>query len=335
MAHNESGIGIVLTNIGCPASPDQQDIRNYLIEFLSDKNIVRMPSALWQPVLRGIVARTRPAKTQPRYEHIWTDEGSPLIVTSLAQRDALNRRFVEAGLPHRAEVGMRYGSPSFEDAVASLEQQGFSRIVAFPLFPQSAFTTVYTSKEKMLKVMGKRTDSRLVGVVEGYADNPFYLDALRASIEEAWEMRPGSKLLFSFHSVPQNDIAAGDTYLEEIGITLSRLTESMDIAPDDWAVAYHSRFEDSRAWVAPHPKTVLSRWTDEGVSRVAVLTPGFAADCLESLYDIDVVLREAFDKFCGAHGLEADFTYVPALNDRADHIEALFDVVANERYTTL
>lgn len=334
MAHTEGGIGIVLTNIGTPASPDTKDIKAYLVEFLSDKNIVRMPSALWQPVLRGVVARTRPAKTQPRYQHIWTDEGSPLIVIAHRQRDALNRRFVEAGLPHRAEVGMRYGSPSFEDAVSSLERAGFSRIVAFPMFPQTAFTTVFTSKEKMLKVMKKRA-SRLEGVVEGYADNPLYLDALAASIREAWEMRPGSKLLFSFHSVPQNDIMAGDTYLEEIDTTLSRVADLLGIAPDDWAVGYHSRFEDSRAWVAPHPKTVLANWADEGVSRVAVVTPGFAADCLESLYDIDVVLREAFGKFCAAHGSEADFTYVPALNDRADHIEALFDIVVNERYTTL
>lgn len=322
-------------NVGSPASPDPRDIKPYLSEFLSDKNLVRVPHAVWLPILHGIILRTRPKKTSPRYQRIWTDKGSPLLVESAAQCEALNRRFADEGLNLVAAVGMRYGKPSADDAFAELEAQGCTKIVGFPLFPQTATCTVGTSKEFFLKKASKRTASKPYGIVEGYADNPLYIQALANSIAEHWDYQPGSKLLFSFHSIPLSDVESGDTYLEEIQTTLTGATKILGIPDEDWEVAYHSRFEDSRAWVAPHPKTVLSKWADEGISRVALVAPGFAADCLESLYDIDIVTREYFVELCNARSLQPDVTYVPALNAREDHINALYDIITNERYTKL
>lgn len=325
--------GILLINTGSPASPDPRDIKPYLLEFLSDRNLIKVPRPIWMPILKGIICRTRPQKTAPRYAQIWTSEGAPLLVHSYAQRDALNQRFAVDQVPLLAEVGMRYGSPSIDEAMTVLESQGCRQIIALPLFPQTTFSTVKTCKEKTLEVACHHPQST-VEIIEGYATNSFYLDALVASITEAWSYQPGSKLLLVFHSVPLSDIKAGDTYLEQIEHTAAGVVERLAIPQEDWAIAYHSRFEDSRAWVAPHPKKILTQWSHEHVNRVAVITPGFASDCLESLYDIDITEREYFTQLCREQGMEADFTYIPALNSRPDHIEALYHVIM-QRYQAL
>ena len=314
-------------NTGSPDSPEPQDIRPYLIEFLSDRNIIKVPPAIWQPTLRLFIARTRPKKTAPRYQQIWTPNGAPLVVESFVQRDALNERLAEAGINALCEVGMRYGNPSINHALQKLEAAGCNKIVALPLFPQTAFSTVKTCKEAIQDQIGKHPDLSLEAIVEGYSDNPLYAQAIAASISDAWEYRPGSKLLLSFHSIPLADIEAGDTYVEQIKASAHQAMELLGIPRSDWAIAYHSRFEDSRAWVTPHPKTQLSQWAAEGVSRIALVTPGFASDCLESLYDIKSVAHDYFCGLCDQNGVISDATYIPCLNHREDHIDLLFDVV--------
>lgn len=327
MNNTEENIGIILINTGSPASPEPRDIRAYLIEFLSDKNIIRVPHAIWLPILHGFIARTRPKKTAPRYRQIWTDKGTPLLVKSQAQRDALNHTFAEQNFPLRAEVGMRYGTPSIEDALQSLKHQGCTKFIGFPLFPQTATCTVSTCKEKFLQVV---PPENVLGVIEGYAYNPLYWKAIAQSIKDTWTWKPGSKVLFSFHSVPLCDVDAGDTYLEETHNSMSQVANILGLSADDWAIAYHSRFEDSRAWAAPHPKTILASWADKGVSRIALVTPGFAADCLESLYDIASVAKHYFEERCEANKKIPDVTYIPALNSRADHIDLLFDEIVKK-----
>lgn len=327
MASCEEKTGIILTNIGSPATPEPADIKPYLVEFLSDKNLVKVPHIIWIPLLKGVISQTRPKKTAPRYKAIWTPDGPPLLVYSFAQRDALNKRLEAAGIPAVCEVGMRYGSPSIDEAYTILEQAGCKRILGFPLFPQTAYSTVKTCKERQVNVASTHTIAPLYDVVEGYSDNPLYIKAMAASIREAWEYRPGSKLLFSFHSIPLNDVESGDTYLEQSRTSMEKVVRELGIPDEDWAIAYHSRFEDSRAWAAPHPKTVAQSWVEAGTKRIAVVTPGFASDCLESLYDMNIVARQHLENFCGTHGIDFDFTYIPALNDREDHIDLLYDVI--------
>lgn len=326
MGLQEEKIGIVLMNTGSPDSPEPSDIRPYLVEFLSDRNLIKVPPIVWQPVLRLCIARTRPKKTSPRYQQIWTPEGSPLIVETEAQCTALNQRFAEAGISAYAVMGMRYGNPSIACALNELKTAGCRKIIGLPLFPQTAFCTVGSCAEKLQNALKKHPELKLANIVEGYESNPLYLKALAASIRAAWDYQPGSKLLFSFHSIPLADVEAGDTYVEQIQNDMERLTQELGIADEDWAVAFHSRFEDSRAWVAPHPKTQLAQWAEEGVTRVAMATPGFAADCLESLYDIKAVTCNYFETLCQQHGRTAQVTYIPALNHRKEHIDLLFDV---------
>lgn len=230
-------IGIVLINTGSPDSPDPQDIRPYLIEFLSDRNIIKVPPAIWQPILRLFIARTRPKKTAPRYQQIWTPNGSPLAVESRAQCDALNKRLAKAGINALCEVGMRYGNPSISHALQKLEAVGCSKVIALPLFPQTAFSTVKTCKEAMRDQASKHPSLSLEKIIEGYNDNPLYAQALAASIRDAWEYRPGSKLLLSFHSIPLADIEAGDTYVEQIEASVNQAMELLGIPHSDWAIA--------------------------------------------------------------------------------------------------
>lgn len=326
MRHEQEKIGVILISTGSPASPSPCDIRPYLIDFLSDKNIIPVPSPLWQPILRGIIARKHPRKTAPRYQKVWTPEGAPLLVETYAQRDALNKRFLQNNLPFVAEVGMRYGSPSIEDAYHTLKQQGCSRFIGFPLFPQTATCTTTTCKEKFLSIVPAL---EVAGVIEGYASNPLYSQALARSIAEQWTWQPGSKILFSLHSIPLSNVKAGDTYLEETKESLSKTAELLGLTASDWDIAYHSRFDNSRAWVTPSPETVLTKWAEQGTNRIALVTPGFAADCLESLYDIALVAKEHFEGCCHKHSLSPDVTYIPALNHRSDHLDLLFDEITH------
>lgn len=318
-------IGIVLMNSGSPASPDPRDIRPYLIEFLSDKRIVDLPSVVWQPILRGIVSRTRPKKTAPRYRSIWTPEGSPLIVTSLAQRDALNERFLSKESPFRAEIAMRYGAPSVDDAIDGLMEKGFTRIACLPLFPQTSFCTTASCLDAFGAAMERHPDASNAGALPGYAEDAGYLGALAASIRQAWDFEPGDKLLLTFHSIPLSYTEKGDTYADEAQRGMTRLAQILGLDREDWAIAYHSRFDESRAWLSPSPETVIDAWAAQGVRNVVVAAPGFSADCLESLYDLDVVLRERFMN--AARSPEASFVYVPALGARSEHIDALEQII--------
>lgn len=317
-------IGIILLNTGSPSTPEPDDIGAYLKEFLSDRNIIRIPRILWLPILYGIIARTRPKKTAPRYKMIWTEEGSPLLTISHKQCQLLNKRFSEAQLPFHAAVGMRYGDPSIQYAYQELKHRGCTKMLCFPLFPQNATCTIGSCKERFLQVIPR---DEILGVIEGYADDPLYWKAIAHSIEDSWTWKPGSKLLFSFHSIPLSDAKAGDTYLHDTQLCTQRIAELLGLSADNWAIGYHSRFEDSRSWAGPSPKSVLKSWAEEGVTRIAMITPGFAADCLESLYDIALIEKQRFKELCASYDKQADVTYIPALNDRSDHIDLLYHEV--------
>ena len=163
--------------------------------------------------------------------------------------------------------------------------------------------------------------------VEGYADNSLYIEAMSKLIERNWDYRPGSKLLFTFHSVPCKHINRGDTYVAEIEQSMMALAEKLHIPREDWEITFHSRFEDSRKWVGPNIYTVLQVLAQEKTNRVAIVAPGFSADCLETLYDCDVVQRQFFENACSDEGTQADFTYIPALNDSDTLVELLADIM--------
>lgn len=298
--HNHAPVGVLLMNTGTPASPDPADIRPYLAEFLSDRRLIDLPRFLWLPILHGIILRTRPKKTSPHYARIWTPEGSPFLLDSLAQRHGLQCQLDLAtdGQPHRyvVELAMRYGQPSLTNALDALESAGCQRVICMPLFPQAAFATTGSCQDVLTQQAAARPDLEL-DVVTSYGAHSLWRQALANSIKHAWTPTPGSKLLFAFHSIPVSNVEAGDTYPHQVNRDTAAVAELLGLGPDDWAIGFQSRF-DSRKWLQPTPEKTLAKWAAEGVRNVAVVAPGFATDCLETLRECAQDQRDLFLRAC-------------------------------------
>ncbi len=311
--------GVLLANLGTPDSPAPADVRRYLAEFLSDPRIVERPRWLWKPVLHGIILRVRPRRAAKAYRRIWTEEGSPLLTIGREQAHRLQARL---GPDVPVALGMRYGHPSIASALQELRRKGVRRIVVLPLYPQySATTTGSTFDAVSAELTGWREVPGL-HFVNRYHAHPAYLDALAASIREAWtEQPPGERLLFSFHGLPQRYAAAGDPYPAECEATAAAVAERLELPPHRWLLTYQSRFGPEE-WLQPYTDETLKRLAAEGVRSVDVVAPGFAADCLETLEEIAMENRDIFREAGGE-----TYRYIPALNARPDHIEMMARIV--------
>lgn len=203
--------GVVLINSGTPASPNPEDVKPYLAEFLSDTHLISVPPLIWQRILHTFILPKRQYASAERYQQIWTEEGSPLLVTSRQQshavQTALDRKHPESFL---VKAGMRYGEPSLRTVLKQLEQAGCKHIVAIPLFPQTAHSTTKTCIDK-LEELRASFPNLTFSYVEGYSTQELYLQAMTEQIASHWEHQPGSKLVYTFHSVPCKHLQQGDT----------------------------------------------------------------------------------------------------------------------------
>jgi len=322
LADDSHGIGVLLTNIGTPAAPTQAALRPYLAEFLSDPRIVELPRWLWLPILHGVLLNLRPARSARLYQNIWTEQGSPLLVTIKGQADGLRRGLAaRLGDPPLVAVGMRYGHPSIAEGLRELRAAGARRLLVFPLFPQYSATTTATTFDAVfdeLKTWRWMPEIRTVG---HYHDHPAYLAALAESVHEYWAThdRP-SRLVFSFHGIPARYARAGDPYPQECQATARLVADQLDLSADDWRVSFQSRFGPVE-WLKPYTDELLAELGRNGVKGVHVVCPGFSADCLETLDEIEREGRRGFEEAGGR-----DFHYIPALNARPEHIATLVEV---------
>ncbi|MDH5606021.1 MAG: ferrochelatase, partial [Anaerolineae bacterium] len=280
------------------------------------------PRWLWLPILHGIVLNVRPKKSARLYQNIW-DQGSPLFNIMIKQADQ-----IEASLKDRGQqgihiaVGMRYGSPSIAAGLNRLRQQGVRRIVVLPLFPQYSSTTsasIYDAVFDELKTWDWIPEVRLVN---DYHDHPRYIEALADSISETWDgQAPPEKLLFSFHGVPKRYLDHGDPYRRQCSRTASLVAERLGLNDEGWQLAFQSRFGPEE-WLQPYTDKTLEQWGRRELNHVQVVCPGFSADCLETLDEINREARHIFEEAGGK-----TFDYIPALNNRSDHIDTLVDVI--------
>lgn len=317
-------VGVLLVNLGTPAAPTPSALRRYLREFLSDQRVVELPRWQWWPILYLFVLTLRPRRSAALYRRIWLPEGSPLLVISQRQRDGLAQRLASRfGDRVRVALGMRYGRPSVADGLKELAAAGCGKLLVFPLYPQYASATTGSSLEAVFSALAQLRVIPEVRTVNGYFHHPGYIKALAASVREVWEREGRSDyLLFSFHGIPEKSALAGDPYPQQCRATAELVAAKLKLAPQQWGVAFQSRFGKER-WVEPETIAVVRELGVKRVSRLDVLCPGFAADCLETLEEIALTNREAFEAAGGGH-----FRYIPALNDRADHLHALVDIVA-------
>jgi ferrochelatase len=310
--------GVLLTNLGTPDAPTAAAVRRYLAEFLWDSRVVELPRPLWWLILHGVILRIRPARSARKYQTIWTADGSPLLAITRQQAAAITAVLAKfCPGPVRVAVGMRYGNPSIASALAELRAAGARRLLILPLYPQYSATTVASTFDAVAAELRTWRWLPELRFISHYYDDPGYLDALADSLRAARLETPDERLLFSFHGLPKRNLLAGDPYFCQCHYTARLVAERLGLQPEAWAVAFQSRFGRAE-WLQPYASVLLTEWARTGVKRVAVICPGFAADCLETLEEIAVENRLTFLDAGGEH-----YRYLPALNVAPAHIAAL------------
>ena len=291
---------VLLVNLGTPAAPTEEAVRAYLAEFLSDPRVVALPRWLWQPILRGLVLRSRPRRSAEKYAAIWTPAGSPLAVHTERQAGLLAEK-----LGCRVEYAMRYGHPDIHSALKKL---GVSAAV-LPLYPQYSDSATAS----VLDAVG-----RDLPCVRDFHAHPAYIAALAANVRRHWAAHGrGKRMIFSFHGLPRR---AAAPYEDQCRHTAALLAENLGMK-DDFIVAFQSRFGWA-PWLEPYTQPTLVALARQGVERVDVFCPGFVSDCLETLEEIGLVARAAFHAAGGR-----EFHLLPCLNESREWIEAMARIV--------
>jgi ferrochelatase len=317
--HSGARIGVLLVNLGTPDAPEPGAVRRYLAEFLSDRRVVEIPPILWQPILRGAVLTTRPAKSARAYRLIWSDAGSPLAAITRAQADALQ---ADLGPAARVAYAMRYGDPAIGPAIDALIAAGCDRILVVPLYPQYCGATTATAIDAVGAHLATLRAQPSLRFLPPYPDDPAYIGALKASVEAglaALDFAP-DVLLASFHGMPERTRALGDPYHDQCQTTARLLSDALGRPVE---VAFQSRFGRAR-WLEPATEATLARLGGED-RRVAVFAPGFAADCLETLEELAIRGKQTFERAGGRN-----FAYLPCLNADAAGLEMLTALVRRE-----
>jgi len=313
-------IGVLLINLGTPDSPEPKAVRRYLAEFLSDRRVIELPPALWQPILRGVVLRTRPKRSAHAYAQVWSEAGSPLAAITAAQAAALADAF---GPGVTVDWAMRYGRPAIGERLDSLTAAGCDRILLAPLYPQYCAATTATANDKAFAALATMRWQPAVRTLPPYYDDPAYIDALKASVEAglaALDFEPQA-IVASFHGMPQRTLELGDPYHCHCQKTARLLGEALG---RELTIAFQSRFGRAK-WLEPATDATLAALPGKGVERVAVVAPGFAADCLETLEELAIRGREAFLAAGGT-----DFAYLPCLNASPVGITMLRMILSRE-----
>lgn len=321
-ARDAGPMGVLIVNLGTPDEPTAPAIRRYLSEFLSDPRVIEIPQWAWQVILQGIILRVRPRKLVPRYQGIWLDRGAPLTVYSQVQADAVQRRLQEQGLDVHVELAMRYGNPSIPKAIEALRAKGCERILTVPLYPQYAASTTATAVDAVCQYAGRLRNQPEMRFIKRYPTLPAYISAMAAKVRQLWDSQgKPERLLLSFHGLPQRTINQGDPYHRDCMDTAAALRASLGEDGHRVHVSFQSRF-GAEKWLQPYTEPTLVEWAKQGIRHVDVMCPGFLADCLETLEEIQVECKEAFVEAGGE-----TFRYIPCLNDDPVWTEGLTQMV--------
>ncbi|MBK0001374.1 ferrochelatase [Erwinia sp. S38] len=313
--------GVLLVNLGTPDAPTTSAVKRYLKQFLSDKRVVDTPRWLWWPILNIGILPIRSPRVAKLYASVWTDEGSPLLVFSKRQRDAL-----AAKLDIPVELGMSYGNPSLKSAVDDLMAQGVNKLIVLPLYPQFSCSTVASVWDGLSSVFAGYRSLPTVHFIRDYADHPAYIAALKASVERSFAQHGKPDLLLaSFHGIPQRFANEGDDYPQRCHDTFDALKTALGLTDSEAMLTFQSRF-GREPWLTPYTDETMQGLPAKGVKHVQVLSPGFASDCLETLEEINEQNREFF-----LHAGGTRFEYIPALNDDEAHIDMMLELVNQYR----
>ena len=320
-------VGVLLVNLGTPDTADTRGVRVYLKEFLSDPRVIENQGLLWKLALNGIILRTRPARKARDYRKIWNTERdeSPLKTITRAQSEKL-----AAAISDHDHVvvdwAMRYGNPSIASRIDALMAQGCGRLLVVPLYPQYSAATSATVCDEVFRVLGKMRAQPTLRLTPPYYDDPDYIEALAASINAHLSSLPFQPeiIVASFHGMPQKYVDKGDPYYAQCVATTDALRKRMGLDASKLILTFQSRFGFD-AWLQPYTDQTMERLAKEGVRRIAVVMPGFSADCLETLEEIAQENAEIFK-----HNGGEQFAAIPCLNDSDPGMDVIRQLVLRE-----
>ncbi len=320
-------VGVLLVNLGTPSGNDKNSVRRFLAEFLSDRRVIEMSPLLWKPILYCIILTTRPGKVAKAYQKIWMQEldESPLRYYSRQQAEKLNDA-LQSEPNVLVEWAMRYGEPSLQSSLERLKQQGCQRLLVVPLYPQFSATSSASVIDKVFDVLKTWRWQPALRTFPPYFDHPAYISALAESVEaylDATEKKP-EVILASYHGIPKDCVKQGDPYYCHCSKTTRLLREKLGVDDTFLQMTFQSRFGPKK-WLEPATDLTLKKLAKQGIKHVAVITPGFASDCLETLEEMDIQNRETFTKSGGS-----DYDVIPCLNDSQTGINMLETLVRQE-----
>jgi ferrochelatase len=316
-------IGVLLINSGTPDTLSTGDVRRFLGKLLGDPRVVELPRLLWLPILHGIILRTRPFRSARKYRKIWTERGSPLLTHCEDLQAMVHKQLGKRTLaPIVVELGMLYSKPSVQTALEKLRSAGARRLLVVPLFPQYSGVTTGAVFDQVAAVLRQWRWIPEVRFINEYHDHPSYIGAIARTIRDDWQRKGRPQhVLFGFHGIPEKYFRKGDPYYCKCHKTARLVAEELGLDADEWTLSFQSRFGPG-SWLKPYTDQTLRSLPARGIREVAVVCPGFAADCLETLEEIAIEGREEFLEAGGNR-----FDYIPALNSHPAHGELIADLV--------
>lgn len=319
-------IGVILVNLGTPINTDFFSVRRYLSQFLSDKRIIETPRWIWYFILYGVILNIRPRSLSKKYKKIWNnvENASPLRVYTKNLSFKLNQIFKDQNLI--IKWSMRYGTPSIEETLEELLSQNCEHILLFPLYPQYSATTTASVYDAFFTSLKKKRNIPKLSTISSHSNHPFYIETLSKTIYQHFQ-KIGyipEHLMVTFHGIPKSYIEKGDIYLQECEKTFQALQKNLNFPKEKMSLTFQSRFGPAQ-WLQPYTNGSIKKLAKEGIQSLAVISPGFSSDCLETIDEIDCEAAEIFYKNGGKK-----FSYVPCLNDSQFAIE-LYEKLIKER----
>jgi ferrochelatase len=316
--------GVIVTNLGTPDKPEPQALKRYLKEFLSDPRVVEVPRLIWWFILNLVIVPLRSRSSSKNYKTVWTDAGSPLLDITLRQASALQAKIDQNFGSNKIVVScaMRYGNPSIKSVLDSFKQANIRNIVVLPLYPQYCAATTGSTFDALAKELIQYRWVPEFKFISGYHLKPSYIDAIANTVSEYIRTKGMPDiLLFSYHGIPKKYLDRGDPYYCFCVQTTRLIQQKLNLEDDKVETTFQSRFGKEQ-WLQPYTDKVLQSLRERDIKNVAVVCPGFSADCLETLEEIEVENKEYFIKAGGEN-----YDYIPCLNDGPDHINMMYDLI--------
>jgi protoporphyrin/coproporphyrin ferrochelatase len=308
-----AGIGVLLVNLGTPDAAEPKAVRRYLKEFLSDRRVIEKDTLLWKFVLNGIILPLRSRRKARDYEKIWNREKneSPLKTITRSQAEKLAGILEPLGKHVIVDWAMRYASPSIASRLEALVARGCDRILVMPLYPQYAAPTTATVGDEVFRFLLRQRRQPAIRIMPAYYDDPYYIEVLSSSLKAELKALPFSPdvIVASYHGMPQDYVQKGDPYERQCVRTTELLRQQLKLDDTKLILTYQSRFGRAR-WLQPYTIDTVKALAKKGVKNLVVITPGFSADCLETLEEIAVENAHVFKRYGGQN-----FAAIPCLND--------------------